>query len=370
VCSSDLFVYGDEYRRENLRYISNYWPLFEAGAAVISREADPVVLAAPEGEVSCREMSAFKDVRVVSQCMCAYVPETIDYPHARYTSFKEVFNSIGPKSGIKRIGVAGLNAMSSTFYKELLNSVTNAQIVDGGPLLYKLRLIKTRNEINCLKEATHIADEAFRSVMEKAVPGMTETEVEAEAQHMAKKLGAECLPFCYIMSGKRAENIIGRSSNKVIEQGDMVMAGIAVQYEGYVATTQFPFVVGKMSKKQKDFIDILIGAEDRALPYLKAEVKQKEFVIAARKFFKEKGVSQYDIYPPLHGCGTAEAESPYPDEKTEAVFEEGMTVNMDFSLFGHPGGSNRIEEGFVITRDGHEPMSPLVRKLIAQWKKI
>lgn len=26
-----LFVYGDEYRKENLRYVSNYWPIFERG---------------------------------------------------------------------------------------------------------------------------------------------------------------------------------------------------------------------------------------------------------------------------------------------------------------------------------------------------
>ena len=27
-----LLVYGDEYRKENLRYVSNYWPIFERGS--------------------------------------------------------------------------------------------------------------------------------------------------------------------------------------------------------------------------------------------------------------------------------------------------------------------------------------------------
>jgi len=49
------------------------------------------------------------------------------------------------------------------------------------------------------------------------------------------------------------------------------------------------------------------------------------------------------------------------------VFVPGMTVNTDISLFGLPGGSNRIEEGFVITEDGAETLSPLVRRYCLDW---
>jgi Xaa-Pro aminopeptidase len=44
-----------------------------------------------------------------------------------------------------------------------------------------------------------------------------------------------------------------------------------------------------------------------------------------------------------------------------------MTVNTDISLFGQPVGANRIEEGFVITENGAESISPLVRKLTRSW---
>jgi len=44
-----------------------------------------------------------------------------------------------------------------------------------------------------------------------------------------------------------------------------------------------------------------------------------------------------------------------------------MCVNSDISLWGCPAGSNRIEEGFVITQEG--PLSlppPLIRELVAK----
>ena len=94
----------------------------------------------------------------------------------------------------------------------------------------------------------------------------------------------------------------------------------------------------------------------------------KQFVQAVKQVFYEENLSEYDVYPPLHGIGCAEAESPYPDAETEEVFKAGMTVNTDISLFGLPGGSNRIEEGFVITENGAESLSPFINQCCEEWK--
>ena len=64
-------------------------------------------------------------------------------------------------------------------------------------------------------------------------------------------------------------------------------------------------------------------------------------VKAVRNVFRKHTLAKYDVYPPLHGIGPAEAESPYPDEKASYTFQDGMCVNSDISLFGNPDGSNR-----------------------------
>ena len=68
----------------------------------------------------------------------------------------------------------------------------------------------------------------------------------------------------------------------------------------------------------------------------------------------------------MHGIGLAEAESPYPDENATYKFEANMCVNSDISLWGYPAGSNRIEEGFVITNDGPKSLTPYIRELVAK----
>lgn len=157
--------------------------------------------------------------------------------------------------------------------------------------------------------------------------------------------------------------IIGRATEKVIQDGDMVMAAIAVQYQGYVATAEFPFVAGTASDEQKRFVNVLLEAANVQLSYLKDGAISGEMVRAVKAVFARHQMEAYDVYPPMHGAGLAEAESPYPDEHQTYPMRAGMCVNSDISLWGAPGGSNRIEEGFVIGQEGPISVTPLIREL-------
>ncbi|MFD0960154.1 M24 family metallopeptidase [Paenibacillus chungangensis] len=364
-----LIIYGDEYRRENLRYVSNFWPLFERGALVVPYEGEPILLAAPEGENVCKEMSAWPNISLIPDFACVTVPDDIEYPHANYTSFGSLFADIQQKTFVRKVGIVGDDAMSRQVYAAIVDGLAGCEVSDANAILCESRLLKSENEIACLKEAARIADVGYKALLAAAEVGKSELELSAAAHQAAFEAGAEAVPFCLVSSGKRVETIIGRATGKRIEDGDMVMAALAIQYEGYIATINFPFVVGTISERQRQFIDLLLEANDIAISKLRPGGKQSELVKAVKEHFRNRNVSQYDLYPPLHGCGVAEAESPYPNESTEGVFAPGMTVNTDISLFGHPDGSNRIEECFVITKDGYERMSRLVGELSRQWKE-
>lgn len=362
-----LFVYGDEYRKENLRYVSNYWPIFERGGFLTGTTGEPVVLCAPEGEKLAREMSVWPDVRLLPDFLCVTVPDEIDYPLATYSSFKKLAEGLRASGKLERLGVSGMEDMSESLLNRLRNAF-GCELVNADAILYKLRLTKSANEVACLKEAARIADEGMKAIMQADIIGLTEVQACAIAEAKARQEGAEHIIFTVFGSGERTATIVGRpSTTKVIEDGDMIMLALAVQYEGYVATCEAPFAVGNYSEQTRRVIDTLIRASAAGLPYLKAGRPMKNFVCAVRNYFREAGLSEYDVYPPLHGIGCAEAESPYPDENTETLFEVGMTCNTDISLFGLPGGSNRIEEGFVITENGAQTLSPFVRAYCEDW---
>jgi Xaa-Pro aminopeptidase len=240
------------------------------------------------------------------------------------------------------------------------------EIVETDSLLNDARLIKSENEINCLKEAGRLACIGYQELLATAVPGNTELEAAGAAEGAARMAGAESITFTVFGSGPRTATIIGRPTKRVIEEGDMIMAAFAVQFQGYIATVEYPFVAGTPSEEQKRFLAALFEATNVQLGYLKDGVISGEMVRAVKDVFSKHGLSEYDVYPPLHGIGLAEAESPYPDERATYCFRSGMCVNSDISLFGHPSGSNRIEEGFVIRETGCESLTPLIRELCSK----
>ncbi len=363
-----ILIYGDEYRKENLRYVSNYWPIFERGALLVAQDGDPIVLCAPEGEQVAVEMSVFQDIRLLPDFFCVTVTDSIDYPWANYSSFVKLAEEIRQNGSLKKLGISGISAIPVMLYEKMKKDF-NCEIVDADEIINELRKKKSDNEIACLKEAARIADIGMKAIMQADIIGLTEIQACSIAESAARYEGAEHIIFTVFGSGERTNTIVGRPTDKIIEDGDMIMLSLAIQYQGYVATCEAPFCVGAASDQTKKVIDVLIRASAAGLPQLKPGNPMKNFVNAVRGFFKEEGLEKYDVYPPLHGIGCAEAESPYPDETTEAVFEVGMTFNTDISLFGLPGGSNRIEEGFVITDDGAKTLSPFVREYCENWLK-
>lgn len=359
-----MVVYGDEYRKENLRYVCNFWPIFERGACFIPREGSPIFAGAPEGEIYAREMCAWDDVRNVKEFACVSVPEEIDYPLATFSSFREILGEIMADGN--RLAIVGLFDMPGSILDRLKSAYLGLEIIAADKIINDLRLIKTPAEIACLRRAGELACIGYEQLIKYAIPGNTELMAAGAAEGAARMAGAEDINFTVFGSGKRAETVIGRPTEKVIEDGDMVMAALAVQYQGYVSTVEYPFVAGTASDCQKRFLNALFEAANKQQNYLRDGVRAGDMVRAVKKVFSKHDLSSYDVYPPMHGIGLAEAESPYPDVDTDYLLKTGMCVNSDISLFGHPDGSNRIEEGFVITKSGPESLTPTIRELVAK----
>ncbi len=359
-----LLVYGDEYRKEHLRYVCNFWPIFERGVCCIPRRGSPIFAGAPEGERYAREMCVWDDVRNIREFACVSVPEEINYPLATFSSLRDVLGQA--LAGGRRLGVVGVWDIPGPISQRLRDAVPGLETVDAAKLLQELRLIKSSAEIACLREAGRQACIGYEQLMRHSVPGNSERVAAGAGEGAARMAGAEDINFMVFGSGPRTATIIGRATDRVMQDGDMVMAALAVQYEGYVATVEFPFVVGRASDGQKRFLKALFDAANVQLGFLRDGVIAGDMVRAVRAVFQRHGLQQYDVYPPMHGIGLAEAESPYPDEHTTYALRAGMCVNSDISLFGHPDGSNRIEEGFVIGTSGPESLTPGIRELVAK----
>jgi Xaa-Pro aminopeptidase len=363
---TDIFIiYGDEYRRENLRYVSNYWPIFERGMLFVGIDTQPVLLVSPECEHVAREMSAWPDIRLVREVGMSYVPEEVDFTNIKFTTVNDLVREIRKGKKKIKVKICGIDAMSVVIYEKLKNMIADATIENGDAVLYGLRLVKSANEIEMLKQAWQICDAGYQAVLAADITGLTEIQAAAIGEKAARDAGAEQVVFSVFCSGERTNTVVGRPSIKVIQKKDMIMYALAVQYEGYIASDEWPFAADRKPDREQDrFMRHLVQAEDLGVNSIRGGVVQGEVVRKIRDYFRDNGLEKYDLYPPIHGNGLAEAESPYPDENTKTAFLPGTGINFDVSLFGIPKlGSNRIEEGFIVTEEGLLSLSKLISSL-------
>ncbi len=360
-----LFIYGDEYRCENLRYVSNYWPLFERGMLVVVKDKDPVLLVSPECEHLAKEMSVWQDIRLIREIGMSYVPEEVGFTNIEFTKIADVVNDLINHGDIKRFSICGVDAMSVILYNQIFAEIGDSEFVNGDDLLYDLRLFKSAAEIETLKKAWEICDIGYKAILDADLRGLTEIQAAAIGEKAARDAGAEHIVFSVFASGERTNTVIGRPTEKKIMDGELVMSALAIKYDGYIASNEWPFVAGgNPTKDQLDFIYHLVKAEDIGIQSIKQGLKAGDVVKRVSRYFKENNLEKHDLYPPIHGNGLAEAESPYPDENSDYNFESGMGINFDVSLFGVPNiGSNRIEEGFIVSGNGLVTLSKLISGL-------
>ena len=127
-------VYGDEYRKESLRYVSNFWPIFERGACCfMPQQGDPILAGAPEGERYAREMCVWER-RPQRQGVRLRLGARGDRlsPGHRSPRFAEILgDALG---GGRRLGLVGLWDIPAPLCERLREAPGGMEIVDAATI--------------------------------------------------------------------------------------------------------------------------------------------------------------------------------------------------------------------------------------------
>lgn len=357
------FVYYDEFNIANGWYLTAWCPQFESGAVLVPREGEPMILGGPESEPFAKQDSAIKETRNLPVFM---VPDE-EYPNATIINFKELFEEISSGKKIKRVGMVGADQMPVSVYREVAENFKGVELVDITDDFLRLRYIKSKWQIEQIRQAFKLCEYSYKAMVEKVKPGVAEYEVAAAGEAEARLRGANGFAFKTIVgSGKRSNAVVPTAMDKIMEAGEMVMLGISPRWKGYsgVFGDTLP-VSGKFTPAQEECLKHMKEAMYLTKQQLIPGKIGKEIDAPARKYFEEKGYLKYLVCPFAHTIGIMEAEAPFfgPNSTDELV--PGMTVCIDVSFFGHPEFNGiRIETGYEITEKGPVPLSEEMDKIL------
>jgi Xaa-Pro aminopeptidase len=358
-----IFVYYDEYNVMNGRYLTGYCPTIERGAVIVSNHCEPFLIGGPEAGPYAQLESAIKETVA---CPVFMVPEE-EYPSAELLNFRQISEAYFGGRKIRRIGLVGSNAVPYLIYSQLIADLDGAEIVDVTDDFEHFRYVKSQWEIEQMRRAYEIADEAFPKMVMSIVEGKREYEAAAEAEYIARKMGSDGLGYRTIIgTAERSRGIVPVYSDRVFAKGEIVITGFAPLFNGYSATACYPVVVGgEPDEMQATWTEDICEALRLTREALEPGLSGREIDSVPRKYLLGRGYGPYMLMPYVHNSGLCEFERPFFGPGSDDIIQENQVVCIDIALFGNPQIPGiRVETGYLVTADGAVPMSRSIEHLL------
>ena len=359
----ELFLaYGNEAEPQYVRYLSDYWPSFETAGVLVAQEGEPKLLIGPESFTYASDRTRIPEVRLLKAFRESSEPE---YPGKPLDTFRGLFEEMLGKDIPEKIYVAGYPLMTIGVYSALKEVFKEENIVRGDYLLNDLRMIKTENELRCMRKAAEITRMTFDYVLENIHPGMTETQVVGVALGKMHELGAERESYpLWVLTGEGSDQAISRARQKEIKPGDFTFLQIGARYEGYASSIGRPVIFGKASEEEKSLIAAGYIGQNTVFNNIRDGLCAGELARLYEKNITEAGYGDWLLYGPCHGNGLMEGEAPWVESNSEWILKENMTFCCDIFLGnGKYKKGLRMEDVIRVTKDGCENLTNYPQKV-------
>ena len=236
------------------------------------------------------------------------------------------------------------------------------QVVDAKLILEQARVIKSSEELKCMKAAVEVAEIGVTKMRNELKAGMTEDELWSILHKTNIEHGGEWIECRILSSGERTNPWMQESSNKVIQKGEIVSFDTdMVGPYGYCADISRAFVEGnKFNDDQKKLYQMAVEQINHNYRLIKSGTSFKEFTEKSWKLPEEYYGNRYSCM--LHGIGLCD-EWPaikYPTDggQREGHFEKNMTITLE-SYIGKVGGKEgvKLEQQYLVGENNLELMS-------------
>ena len=239
---------------------------------------------------------------------------------------------------------------------------TGIEVVDAKLILEQARVIKSPEELKCIKASIEVAEIGINKMREELKAGMTEDELWSILHKTNIEHGGEWIECRILSSGQRTNPWMHESSNKVIQSGEIVSFDTdMVGPYGYCADISRAFVEGhKFNEDQKKIYLMAVEHINHNSRLIKPGMSFKEFTEKSWKLPEEYYGNRYSCM--VHGIGLCD-EWPmikYPTDggQKEGYFEKNMTITVE-SYIGKVGGKEgvKLEQQYLVGENGLELMS-------------
>ncbi len=254
---------------------------------------------------------------------------------------------------------------------ELKSKYPNHKFERSGPIMARLRSVKSEEEVKQMQVACDITNKAFRRVLEFTKPGVMEYEIEAEIISTFIRNRATGHAYSPIIaSGANACVLHYTDNNQQCKDGDVILLDFGAEYANYAAdlTRSIP-VSGRFTPRQRDVYNAVLRVMRAAtkmlvvgntIPKYQEEVGRiMEQELVGLGLLKKEDVARQDPKMPLykkyfmHGTSHFLGLDVHDIGNRYVPIQAGMVFTCEPGIYiPEEGLGVRIENDILITEKG------------------
>jgi len=274
---------------------------------------------------------------------------------------KHRINTLGFES--EDLSFAGYSRFSEIIDKNKLNKIVNLKPLSA--TIEKIRAVKYIDEIDILKEAIRISDEAMNTIAPTIQAGISEREIALQLENKMRELGAEGPSFDTIVgSGPNAALPHHRAGERIIQKGESIVIDMGAKYQGYCSDLTRTFCVGKPDETFRKVYDTVFAAQQTAISLVEQEMTGTDCDNIARKVIEESGFGDKFGHSLGHGVGLAVHEYPRVSPNSPDILMNNMVFTIEPGIYIPGWGGVRIEDIITLQNNKAEVLSAATRNEI------
>lgn len=268
--------------------------------------------------------------------------------------------------GATKAGRLGIEADSMTvgLLNQIAEKMPKIELVPTSGLVEDLRLIKDKDEIERLRRAVWQAEKAFAVLRSTLRPEKTEKEVADELEHQFRLFGGKDASFASIVAvGPRAALPHATPGASRIGEDDFVLVDWGANDGLYCSDLTRMIVTGKISPKFERIYNTVLEAQTRAIAAVRPGALAHDVDNVARSYITKAGFGKRFRHGLGHGLGMLVHEAPRLAVNSQTVLKPGMVVTVEPGIYLPGWGGIRIEDDILVTRNGHEVLTSVPKRL-------
>jgi len=231
------------------------------------------------------------------------------------------------------------------------------------PVIDSMRISKSENELDLMKKAGHIIDDAVMCAFSQAQLGMTELDVKQSVQSEIVRQGA--VPtFAAVQFGENSALPHADSGSRVLKKGDVILMDCGCSVDGYNTDMTRVGVAGESTEEIERVYSIVLKAEETAIEKISLGMNCGTADGIARRVIEDEGYGDYFTHRLGHGIGLEVHEPPYLVRGSTQKLGEGMCHSIEPGIYLEGKFGIRMEDLACVREDGLEVITFSPKELI------